>query len=131
MTVEQRRTDEFVEAATEYCELFEAAKELGSEGFLLRLARTFPRLQLAGVHLPFPVTDEEAQDLYLRLSPDEVQIVSLPVYEALKQIDWTRIEGDLRDTDLEGSPRPLGPIAHFLYEDLTEIYSDLKAGMRR
>jgi uncharacterized protein DUF5063 len=131
MSVEQRQMDEFLAAASEYCELFETAKDLGSEQFLLRLARTLPRLQAAGVHLIFPVPDEGAEELDLRLSLEESQIIGEPVYEVLSEVDWSRIEGDLPESGLQDTPRPLGPIAHFLYDDLTDIYLDLKAGFRR
>jgi Domain of unknown function (DUF5063) len=131
MTVERQLIDEFVAAASEYCELFETANELGSERFLRRLARTLPRLQLAGVHLPNPVTDDEAEEVDLHLSLEELQIFGGPVSEILNQVDWGRIEGELPESRLEDSPRPLGPIAHFLYDDLEGIYNDLKAGLRR
>src|SRR5207249_1987560 len=117
--------DEFLSAASEYCELFESAKEIGSERFLLRLARTLPRLQTAGVHLGKPELDEDAEELDLRLSSEELLVIGTPVYEVLAEIDWSRIEGDLRDS-MDNSPRPLGPIAHFLYDDLADIYGDLK-----
>lgn len=41
--------------ASEFCELYENATELGRESLLLGLARTLPRLHTAGVALPFPL----------------------------------------------------------------------------
>jgi hypothetical protein len=131
MTDERQQMDEFLAAASEYCQLFEAAKELGSERFLLRLARALPRLHAAGAELAFVTTDEEADELDLRPSLEESQVISLPVYEVLKEVDWSsRLEGELRDWP-DDSARPPGPIAAFLYDDLTSIYLTLKSGFRR
>jgi hypothetical protein len=132
MTVERRHMDEFHAAASDYCGLFETAKTLGSETFLLRLERTLPRLQAAAVHLNFQEPDErEWPDL--SLSVEDLQVVAWPVQEVLEGVDWSRIEGDLHEAMVGSRFRrpPRWPIALFLYDDLTDIYRDLKPGLRR
>ena len=122
--------DEFRAAASDYCELFETARRLGSERFLIALARTLPRLQAAAVQLSLQRPDEEEWP-DLRLSLEEIQIIGGPVHDVLAEVDWGRIEDDLRESSLEDRPRPLGQIAHFLCDDLADIYGDLKPGFRR
>jgi hypothetical protein len=132
MSVERRQLDEFRAAASDYCDLFERARTLGSERFLLGLVRTLPRLQAAAVELSYQETDEEElQDR--RLSPDELQIVAWPVAEVLEEVDWSRIQGDLHESMVGGRFRRPSrwPIALFLHDDLTDIYRDLKSGFRR
>ena len=75
---ERPQLDEFRAAASDYCELFETAKKLGCERFLLGLVRTLPRLQAAAVQLGYEEIGQE-EELDLRLSPAELQIVAWPV----------------------------------------------------
>jgi hypothetical protein len=131
VTVE-REMGELRAAASDYCELFETAKTLGSERFLRRLARILPRLQAAAVQLNYQDSDEEEWP-DLRLSPEDLQVVAWPVREVLDQVDWSRIEGDLHESVVGGRfrRRTHWPIGLFLYDDLTDVYLDLKPGLRR
>jgi hypothetical protein len=108
--------------ASEFCELYENATQLGSERFMRGLVRTLPRLQAAGVSLPYPDEFDELpeSDLDLRLSTEERQAVDSPVAELLRELDWGEVKDEVGD--------PMDWF--FLYDDLSDIYADVKEGFR-
>lgn len=98
VTDQRLRRDAFIAAASEFCRLYENAKELGSERFLLGLAAVLPRLHAAAVELPYPDDAIPDDDLDVRLATEEVDVVAERVGEVLRAIDWERIRGDLRES---------------------------------
>jgi len=173
MTEHRRERDAFIAAAAEFCRLYEDAKELGSERFLLGLAGALPRLQAAAVELPYPDDEIPDDDLDVDLTTEEMDVLAEPVAEVLREIDWDRISDDLPESTPERTageaiemieqireslpasmvdetdwdqirdnlreylpetrspnpPTPM-PIDPFLYDDLHDIYRDLKKGFR-
>jgi hypothetical protein len=122
VTAHRHERDLFIAAASEFCELSESARPLGTERFLLGLARALPRLHAAGVELPYPDDELPDDELEVDLSADEMKGL-LPVGDILTGIDWNPVGKELHDA-------PPWPIAVFLYDDLYDIYHDLKTGFR-
>ena len=124
VTAHRDERDVFVAAAREYCELYEGAQELGAERFLLGLASALPRLHAAGVDLKYPDDELPADDVDVGLTTEEMQSFAFPVGDVLREIDWSRLHGELRESV------GVGPIDVFLYDDLHGIYRDLWEGFR-
>jgi Domain of unknown function (DUF5063) len=115
-------------AASEFCELYERATQLGSERFLGGLHRLLPRLQAAAAELPFPDDEIPDDDLDVRLTQEESQAVDWPVLEVLEQLKWSTIQDELPESTA-GCASPAAT-AVFVYDDLSGIYHDLKQGFR-
>lgn len=130
VTEHRRARDEFIAAASRFCEVFENAKGLGRDNFMLGLERVLPRLQAAAVELPYPDDADQIpdDDLDVRLTVEERQVFASPVWDILEQIPWNQVEGELA----ESSAVKAGsiPRAAFLHDDLSDIYCDLKAPFR-
>ena len=101
MTEHRRERDAFIAAASDFCRLYEDAKELGTERFLLGLAGALPRLQAAAVELPYPDDEIPADDLDVDLTTEEVDVLAESVAEVLREIDWDRIRDDLPESSPE------------------------------
>jgi len=114
--------------ASEFCDLYERAPELG-EDFLLSLQQTLPRLQAAAVALPLPEGDFPDDDLDVSLSVEEQRAVDWPVHELLEQLDWSAVQENVSEAAATGAPSPTADWL-FLYDDLSGIYHDLKRGFR-
>lgn len=115
-------------AASEFCELYERATELGSEALLLGLHPVLPRLHAAAAGLPFPDDEVPDGDLDVSLTLEESQAVDWPVLEALRQLRWSTIQDELHESTADcASP---AATAEFVYDDLSGIYHDLKQGFR-
>ena len=115
-------TADFKAVAAEFCGLYERATEIGHEEFLRGLNRTLPRLHAEGLSLALPNDDDLPDDDFdARLSVDERQAVDFPVAELLNSLDWSAVSDGLQD-----------PNAYelWLYDDLSDIYADLKEGFR-
>jgi hypothetical protein len=128
VTAHRDERDAFVAAAREYCELYEGAQELGAERFLLGLARALPRLHAAGFDLQYPDDELPADDVDVGLTTEEMQSFAFPVGDVLREIDWSRLHGELRES-VGVDPRAW-QIDVFLYDDLYDIYRDLRDGFR-
>jgi Domain of unknown function (DUF5063) len=128
VTEQRRQRDEFIAVASEFCELYERATQLGGERFLGGLHRLLPRLQAAAAELPLPDDEIPDDDLDVRLTQEESQAVDWPVHEVLKQIEWSAIQDELPESTA-ACPSLAGP-AGFVYDDLSGIYHDLKEGFR-
>jgi hypothetical protein len=123
VTAHREERDGFLAVAAEFCSLYETAKQLGSERFLLSLERVLPRLQVAAVELPYPDDELPDDELDVGFSQSEIEAVEWPVATVLGEIDWSRIQDDLKKW---GEPT----FAALVHEDLAGVYHDLKEGFR-
>lgn len=100
MTAHRSERDAFIAAADDFCRLYEDAKRLGSERFLLGLAGALPRLQATAVELPYPDDSDEIpdDDVDVDLTSEEMGALKEPVADVLREIDWERIREDLPET---------------------------------
>lgn len=124
MTEHRHERDAFIAAASEFCELYENAEKHGHKRFLVGLAHVLPRLQAAAVELPYPDDADEIpdDDPDVDLTTAEMQSVAFPGH-ILDGIDSAPIRDDLRGP-------PDEPVEVLLYDDLCDIYRDLKNGFR-
>jgi Domain of unknown function (DUF5063) len=134
VTEHRQKRDDLIAAASEFCELCENAKQLGSERFLLGLHRAQPRLQAAGAELPYPDDTDEIPDDDLDLSPtpEEMGVFMRPIWDMLSEIDWEPVWKDLHEavSPRRFERRAQWPIRAFLYDDLYDTYWCLKYGLR-
>jgi hypothetical protein len=86
VTKHRRERDAFIEAASEFCRLYEDARELGSKRFLLGLSSALPRLQATAVELPYPDDADEIpdDDVHVDLTTEEMDVVAEPVAEGYR-----------------------------------------------
>jgi hypothetical protein len=130
VTEHRHQRDEFIAAASRFCELFENAEGLGRDNFLLGLERVLPRLQAAAVELPYPDDSDQIpdDDLDVRLTDEERNAFASPVSDILEQIPWKQVQEELSESvAVKGSP---AATAAFLHDDLSDIYADLKEPFR-
>jgi hypothetical protein len=107
----RRQRDDFIAAASAFCDLYERATQLGGERLFLGLQQVLPRLQAAAVELPLPDEDLPDDDLDVRLTTEESQAVDTPVYELLKQLDWRTVQHSLSESTAGlASPAAADPV---------------------
>lgn len=114
-------------AASEFCRLYEDAKQLGSGRFLLGVARVLPRLHAAAVALPSPDDADEIpdDDLDVDLTDEQMQRVASPVGDVLDEIDWDRIREHLPESRLDLTAAEAIEQIEQLHDDLRESGSPL------
>ena len=128
MTEHRLERDEFIAAASRFCELYENAELLGRDNFLLGLDRVLPRLQASAVELPYPDDADQIpdDDLDVLLTDEEGKAYLWAVSRLLQQIDWSGVQERLS----EHAAGYTSPATEFLSDDLDGIYGDLQEGFR-
>ena len=126
MSDERLRIKTFMETAKYFCDLCERAEEIGPETFFVELAHTLPRLQAAGALLPYP--EETVVDHPIFTAEDSLKI-RLPsaAVRFVREVDWTPIQEKLYEYIVDGH-RSDAATSTTIYEDLDEIYNDVKEG---
>ena len=116
--------EEFIAAASAFRHACENAVELGREGLLDDLSRTLPRLQAAAMELP----DVEVNGDHPVFSLEDREGESSPcgVLDLIRQTDWAHVQSSLHEHI--GDCKSLAATPDFIWDDLDDIYRDIKEG---
>ena len=107
--------ERFIAVARAFCSLLESATELELRDLRARLLVALPELYLAGLALPLPETDVEAESVSLKLD----LLVGLAQHLGEHDAYWVVFDPTQREAPIQGS----------LAQDLSEIRFDLQQGL--